>query len=65
MFQKESFRKNIKTNHGSDKIRGKRVQQDINRRAAKMSALSSGKIDQYEFLIGGETLLSDQSRIME
>ena len=65
MFQKESFRKNIKTNHDNDKIRDKRVQQDINRQAAKMSALPSGKIDQYELLIGEEILLSDQSRIME
>ena len=65
MFQKESFRKNIKTNHDNDKIRDKRVQQDINRQAAKMSALSSGKIDQYEFRIDEEILLSDQSRIME
>ena len=65
MFQKESFRKNIKTNHDNDKIRDKRVQQDINRQAAKMSALPSGKIDQYEFLIGEEILLSDPSRIME
>ena len=34
--------------------------------AAKISALSSGNIDKYEFFTGEETLLSsDQSRIIE
>ena len=37
----------------------------INGEAAKISALSSGKIDKYEYLIGEEILPSDQSRIME
>ena len=31
----------------------------------KISALSSGKIDKYEFLTGKELLSSEQSRIME
>ena len=31
---------------------------DINREAAKRSALSSGKIDKYEYLTGKETLPS-------
>ena len=48
-----------------DKIRNEKVQQDINREAAKISALSSGKIDKYEFLTGKEILPSDQSRIIE
>ena len=30
-----------------------------------MSALSSGKIDKYEYLTGEELLSSDQSRIIE
>ena len=34
-----------------DKIRDEKIQYDINREAAKISALSSGKIDKYEFLI--------------
>ena len=35
-----------------DKIRDERFQDDINRKAAKISALSFGKIDKYEYLIG-------------
>ena len=31
----------------------------------KISALSSGKIDKYEFLTGKELLFSEQSRIIE
>ena len=46
-----------------DKIRDDKLQYDINREAAKVSALSSGKIDKYEYVTGAETLSSDQSRI--
>ena len=35
-----------------DKIRDAKLQYDINREEAKMSALSSGKIDKYEYLTG-------------
>ena len=31
-----------------DKIRDEKLQYNINRKAAKISALSSGKIDKYE-----------------
>ena len=48
-----------------DKIRDEQLQYDINREAAKMSALSSEKFDLYEYLIGKEILPSDQSRISE
>ena len=48
-----------------DKIRDEKLQYDINREAAKISALSSGKIDKYEYLTGEEILPSDQSRIIE
>ena len=41
------------------------MQYDINGEAVNISALSSGKIDKYEFLACEEILLSDQSRIME
>ena len=34
-------------------------------KSQKISALSSGKIDKYEFLTGKELLSSEQSRIME
>ena len=37
-----------------DKIKDKKLQYDIYREAAKISALSSGKIDKYEYLTGGE-----------
>ena len=33
-----------------DQIRDEKLQYDINREAAKISALSSGKIDKYEYL---------------
>ena len=33
-----------------DKNRDKKLQYGINREAAKISALSSGKIDKYEYL---------------
>ena len=48
-----------------DKIKYEKLQYDINREAAKISALSSGKIDKYEYLTGKEILLFDQSRIIE
>ena len=48
-----------------DKIRDEKLQYDINREAAKISAWSSGKVDKYEYLIGEEILSSDQSRLME
>ena len=48
-----------------DKIRDENLQYDINREAEKISALSLGKIDKYEYLTGEEILQSDQSRIAE
>ena len=66
MFQKESFRNNIKLIMTTDgKIRDEKLQYYINREAAKISALSSGKIHKYKFLTGEEILPSDQSRIIE
>ena len=38
---------------------------DINREAAKTSALSSGKTDKYEYLTGEELLPSNQRPIKE
>ena len=49
----------------ADKIKDEKMQYDINIEAAKISALSSGKIDKYENLPGEEVLLSDQNRIIE
>ena len=48
-----------------DQIRDKKLQYDINREAAKTSALSSGKIDKYEDLTGEEILPSNQKQIIE
>ena len=48
-----------------DKIRDAKLQYGINRVAAKISALSSGKIDKYEFLTGEEILPLDQSGVIE
>ena len=42
-----------------DKVRDEKLQYEINREAAKISALSSGKIGKYEFLTDEEILLSD------
>ena len=48
-----------------DLIKDERLQYDINTEAAKISALSSGKINKYEYLIGEEILLSNQKQIIE
>ena len=37
----------------------------MNREAEKISALSSGKIDKYEFLTGEDILPSDQRSVIE
>ena len=48
-----------------DKIRDKKLQYDSNRKAAKISALSSGKTDKYEYVTGKEILPTDPCRIIE
>ena len=48
-----------------DQIRDEKLQYDINRKAAEISALSSGKIDKYEYLTGKEILPSNQQQIIE
>ena len=58
---KKSFRENIITNH--DNYRWKRY--DIDKEAAKISALSSGITDKYEYLIDEGILPCNQSRILE
>ena len=42
-----------------DQIKDEKLQYDINREAAKISALSSGKIDNYEYLTGEKILSSN------
>ena len=48
-----------------DQIEIKKLQYDINREAAKISALSPGKIDKYEYLTGEEKLPFNQQQIIE
>ena len=48
-----------------DQIKDEKLQYDINREAAKISALSSGKIAKYEYLTGEEILPSNQQQIIE
>ena len=48
-----------------DQIRDEKLQYDIIREAAKISALSSDKIDKYEYLTGEELLPSTQQQIIE
>ena len=48
-----------------DKIRDEKLQYDINREAAKIPILSSGKIDKYDYLTGKEMLPSNQRQIIE
>ena len=49
----------------NDQIRDEKLQYDIYREAAKISALSSGKIDKYEYLIGEVILPSNRQQIIE
>ena len=48
-----------------DKIRDEKLQYDINREATKISVLSSGKIDKYEYLTAEEILPSNEKQIIE
>ena len=48
-----------------DQIKDKKLQYDINREASKMSALSSGKIDTYEYLTGEEVLPSKKQQMIQ
>ena len=48
-----------------DQITDEKLQYDINREAAKRSALSLGKINKYEYLTGAEILPSNQQQITE
>ena len=48
-----------------DRIKDEKLKYEINREAAKISALSSGKLDKYEYLTGEEILPSNQRQITE
>ena len=49
----------------NDKIRDEKTQYDIDREAAKISALSSGEIRKYEYLTGEDILPSNQQQIIQ
>ena len=49
----------------NDQIKDEKLQYDINREAAKISALSSGKLHKYEYLTGEDILPSTQQQITE
>ena len=51
------------TNDGQ--IKYEKLQYDINREAAKVSVLSSGKFNKYEYLTGEEILPSNKQQIIE
>ena len=49
----------------NDQIKDEKLQYNINRKAAKKSALSSGKLLKYEYLTGEDKLPSTQQQIIE
>ena len=49
----------------NNQIKDEKLQYDINREAAKISALSSGKLHKYECLTGEDILPSNQHQIIE
>ena len=49
----------------NDKIIDEKLQYDVNREPAKILALSSGKIDKYEYLTGEEIFTLNQRRVIE
>ena len=49
----------------NDQISDDKIQYDINREAAKISAWSSGKIRKYEYLTGEDIFPSNQQQIIE
>ena len=48
-----------------NKIRDEKMQHDIDRESAKISALSSGKLHKYEYLDGEDILPSNQQQIID
>ena len=48
-----------------DQINDEKLQYECSREAAKISALSSDKIDKYEYLTGEEILPPNQQQITE
>ena len=49
----------------NDQIRNEKLRHDINREAAKISALLSGKVHKYEYLTREDIFPSNQQQIIE
>ena len=49
----------------NDQVREEKLQYDINRKAAKISALSSENFRKYQYLTGADILPSNQQQIIE
>ena len=49
----------------NDQIKDEKLQYNINREAAKISALSSGKLQKYEYLTSEDILPSSQQQIIQ
>ena len=49
----------------NDQIKDEKLQSDINREAAKTSALSSGEIHKYEYFTDEDILPSNKQQIIE
>ena len=49
----------------NDQIKDEKLHYNINREAAKTSALSSGKLHKFEYLTGEDILPSNQQQIIE
>ena len=49
----------------NDQIRYEKLQYDINRQTSKISALSSGNIQKYEYLTGEDIVPSNQQQTIE
>ena len=49
----------------NDEIRDEKLQYHINKKVAKISALSSGKTHRYQYLTGEDILPSNQQQITE
>ena len=49
----------------NDQIRDEKLQYDVNRESAKLSALSSNKFNKYEYLTAEEILPSNQKQMIQ
>ena len=65
LFRKNLYNIKFKKMTIDENIRDEKLQYDINREAAKISALSSNKIHKYEYLTGEDIIPSSNQQIVE